>query len=106
VCFRASESEDVDNHSSHTGAQLGLGDFVLYSVLVGLVGVQGDWPITLATFLSLQIGLCVTLCAVAVCERPVPALPVSIFLAMAVHFATSFLLSTLFRQLSASQIFV
>merc|ERR1712029_673840 len=67
------------------GIKLGLGDFIFYSILV---------------------GLCLTLMFLAICRRALPALPFSIAFGLVFFFLTSKVISPFTDELSARQIFI
>ncbi|KAK8778798.1 hypothetical protein V5799_019861 [Amblyomma americanum] len=60
------------------GIEMGLGDFVFYSVLAGKVAMLGDWAIVFASFVGVLVGVCVTIYLAALRQSAVPALPVSL----------------------------
>lgn len=71
--------------------KLGLGDFVFYSVLVSRAALSG-FGTAAACFVAIIMGLVATLVLLAVCERALPALPVSIFLGVIFYFCTALLI--------------
>ena len=59
--------------------KLGLGDFVFYGILVTRAARLG-WDIAVLCILAVLLGLSLTLVCLAIFERPLPALPFSLFL--------------------------
>ena len=71
--------------------KLGLGDFIFYSVLVGRAAMWS--PITCAfCFIAVLLGLVLTLVALGMYGKALPALPVSIALGSATYFLSRFFL--------------
>lgn len=76
---------DEGPEPQNSGVKLGLGDFVFYSVLVGKSSQSLNYFIILSTTLSMSIGLILTLSLLILFRRPMPALPVSLFLGIFVY---------------------
>ena len=73
---KQAENEDEEEQE---GVKLGLGDFVFYGILVTRAARLG-WDIAVLCILAVLLGLSLTLVCLAIFERPLPALPFSLFL--------------------------
>lgn len=79
--------------------KLGLGDFIFYSVLVGRAAMY-DFMTVYACYLAIIAGLGITLVLLALYQKALPALPVSIGLGVLFYLLTRFFLEVFVVQCS------
>lgn len=90
--------------SEPSSIKLGLGDFVFYSVLVSRAAVHG-FSTCIACSLVILGGLGVTLVLLAVFQKALPALPVSIFLGVIFYLCTRIFIVPLLEESSGVPVY-
>lgn len=103
-------SESKDRKSiEEDGVNIGLGDFIFYSLLIGLTAKGRnlrDFYATIATFNAILVGLILTLFILTITRRPLPALPISVGLGICVAVLTIYYGPKFMNELSSQQIFI
>jgi len=98
--------ENVDEDEDTGGVKLGLGDFIFYSVLVGLAAQDGDWSTIFACYIGIVWGLTCTLFILSVFQKALPALPISVFFGIIFYFSTSQLITPCMDVLALKSVFI
>ncbi|KAL7062906.1 hypothetical protein AAHC03_01920 [Spirometra sp. Aus1] len=87
------------------GVKLGLGDFIFYSLLVGRAAVDGDVLTVVACYVAILVGMCITIVALSLVGKALPALPVSIACGILFYFTTALVISPFVRATSEHRLY-
>ena len=98
--------ETKNSKEDDSDLEIGLGDFVFYSVLIGKASVYSDWNITIGCYLGILVGLGFTLFLLAIFKHALPALPVSILFGVSIFFVGKFSVTPFSDQLNARMIYI
>lgn len=91
--------EEEEFWADRNEIKLGLGDFVFYSVLVGRSALNG-FATFCAVYITILAGLAGTLTLLAVFQKALPALPISIFVGVIFFFVTEFIITPMTNSLA------
>ncbi|VDM96901.1 unnamed protein product [Thelazia callipaeda] len=86
--------------------RLGMGDFVFYSLLVGKAAASQSAMCVLGSAVGILVGLVVTLTVLSNEEETTPALPVSITVALLLHFGIYLFVEPFYQQIVTCQRFM
>ncbi|EGC28265.1 hypothetical protein DICPUDRAFT_51947 [Dictyostelium purpureum] len=90
---------------SDNNLKLGLGDFIFYSLLISRAALV-HMSTVFTVFISIITGLFLTLLCLAIFNRALPALPISIFLGILVYYLSTTFLYPFIEALTIAQVFV
>ena len=96
---------DDSEHYLPDAIKLGLGDFIFYSVLVGRAAMY-DMLTALVSYVAVMAGLGTTLLLLALHQKALPALPISIGLGVLFYVLARLLLEPFVLNLSTSLVLV
>ncbi|XP_077486789.1 presenilin-1-like [Amblyomma americanum] len=74
------------------GLKLGLGDFIFYGMLLGKASRHGTMAALVACYVSVLVGVLLTVMLLFVFRKPLPALPFSVVLGLGSYFASAIFL--------------
>ena len=84
--------------------KLGLGDFIFYSVLVGRAAMY-DMATVFACYIAIVAGLGCTLLWLTVAHKALPALPISITLAVIFYFVSRFVMEPVILPMTMNLVY-
>ncbi|XP_054163443.1 presenilin-B-like [Oppia nitens] len=98
--------EASDGSDDNSNLELGLGDFIFFSVLVGKSFASGDVLMAIICFISVLVGLAITLFILLIKNFPLPALPISITMGLLAHFTAKYFIIPFNDSLQNKLIFI
>jgi presenilin 1 len=105
VVLHHEEEEEEGEMGLPDSIKLGLGDFIFYSVLVGQASLY-DMTTVYVCYLAIMAGLGATLLLLAIYQKALPALPISITLGVVFYFCTRYFLDPTVTPMSLSLLYV
>uniref|UniRef100_A0AAF5PT07 Presenilin n=2 Tax=Wuchereria bancrofti TaxID=6293 RepID=A0AAF5PT07_WUCBA len=91
-----------DALSDGSSVRLGMGDFVFYSLLVGKAAATGSTMCVAGSVVGILVGLVITLTVLSSDDETTPALPVSITIALLLHFGIYLFVEPFYNQIVIS----
>ncbi|KAF9993122.1 Presenilin-1, partial [Entomortierella chlamydospora] len=99
------QGEEEEDDDDGGGLKLGLGDFVFYSLLISRAA-SFDWVTTMCCMVAVLTGMNATIFLLAIYQKALPALPISICFGMLFYFATRYALVPFLTVLGSAQVFI
>ncbi len=87
------------------GVKLGLGDFIFYSLLIGRASLDGDLLTVVACYVAILVGMCLTIIALGVAQKALPALPISIACGIVFYFTTAVVITPFVELTSQARVY-
>jgi len=103
---RAKSPEDESSRSTNAEINIGLGDFVFYSLLIAMNSRSDNLYATLAALVAVSVGILATLLILAVTRRALPALPISISLGLIITLICNLTVPQFSNRLASEMVFV
>jgi presenilin 1 len=111
VLLTPAEEDELRHHPEEAtvfslpeSIKLGLGDFIFYSVLVGRAAMY-DWFTVFACYLAIIAGLGCTLLWLALAKHALPALPISIAVAVAFYFISRYVMEPVILPMTLNLVY-
>ncbi|EFO18829.2 presenilin spe-4 [Loa loa] len=110
--FRAASDEQRNDGTKFTvydalndgsSVRLGMGDFVFYSLMVGKAAATHNAMCVIGSMVGILVGLIVTLTILSNDDETTPALPVSITIALLLHFGIYLFVEPFYSQIVITQ---
>lgn len=98
-------NEEMPPQEEDRSVKLGLGDFVFYSVLIGRAAMF-DMLTVFVCFVAIVTGLFATLILLAIFQKALPALPISIFLGISFFFLAKGFVLPYVTVMSSNAVFI
>ncbi|KAL3986430.1 Presenilin family protein [Acanthocheilonema viteae] len=86
-----------------SSVRLGMGDFVFYSLLVGKAAATRSGMCVAGSVIGILVGLVITLTILSSDDETTPALPVSISIALILHFGIQLFVEPFYHQIIIAQ---
>ncbi|CAG0921791.1 unnamed protein product [Notodromas monacha] len=97
---------EKEEEEEERGPKLGLGDFIFYSVVICLSRVDSGYYSVLLSYIVILFGLMCTLVILVLLAKPLPALPIPIFLSVTVFFIYRYMVAEFHDKVNAVQVFL
>ncbi|VBB25746.1 unnamed protein product [Acanthocheilonema viteae] len=97
------ETHQLMSYFNLASVRLGMGDFVFYSLLVGKAAATRSGMCVAGSVIGILVGLVITLTILSSDDETTPALPVSISIALILHFGIQLFVEPFYHQIIIAQ---